>query len=179
MSEFKFVQWGRGIPVDYQRLGQMMSNEDYLKNRIDPSPRGILAWKTIEETSYANPTGGGQNITGLTNITFNVEENRAISFEFQSGRINSDAGINIEVRFFLTIDGANTGDYAGTFVTTSNQFLPPCVYTVIPSTALTKGSHIVTANFVATNASYTLKLGQTSKTSLIIRDEGEFISPSS
>ena len=32
MSEFKFVQWGKNVPVDYQRLNTMMINEQYLKD---------------------------------------------------------------------------------------------------------------------------------------------------
>ena len=69
MSEYKFVQWGKGIPVDYQRLGQMVSNEEYLKNKVDFASKGVLAWKQYDAgsggLSLTDPTGGFQPISGL------------------------------------------------------------------------------------------------------------------
>jgi len=177
MSEFKFVQWGRGIPVDYQRLGQMMSNEDYLRERIDPAPKGVIAWKSVAGSTYSTPTGAMQNITNLENITFNVEENRLISFEFQSGRIYS-ASSTIEVRFGILIDGVATSDISGT-VALSGGYASPVVYTWIPGESLSKGSHTVTVQFVSNNVASNLQIGNSSRCSLIVRDEGEFISASS
>lgn len=178
MSEFKFVQWGKGVPVDYQRLGAMMLNEQYLKDVIDDSPRGIVAWKSASGSSYPTPTGGWQDVTTLVNISFDVDADRLISFEFQSGRLYvPSAGFSPEVRFSLSIDGINTGDISGTAVPVGG-FSAPVVFTWIPTPPLSKGSHSVTVQFVSNNITSNLQIGNSSRTSLIIRDEGKFISAS-
>jgi hypothetical protein len=177
MSEYKFVQWGKGIPVDYQRLGQMVSNEQYLKDIVDDTPRGVLAWKSVAGSTYATPTGIAQNVTNLSNIPFDVEENRLISFEFDSGRLHCPAN-TVEVRFSLLIDNVNTGDVSGTVVV-AGEYESPASYTWIPTSALSKGAHTVSAQFVSNNAASSLQIGNLSRCSLIVRDEGPFISASS
>lgn len=177
MSEYKFVQWGKGIPVDYQRLGQMVSNEQYLKNIVDDTPRGVLAWKSVDGSTYGTPTGIAQDVTNLSNIPFDVQEDRLISFEFQSGRLYSPT-TTIEVRFSLLIDNVNTGDISGTVVV-AGEYVSPVVYTWIPSSALSRGSHTVSTQFVSNNAATSLQIGNSSRCELIIRDEGPFIDASS
>lgn len=177
MSEYKFVQWGKGVPVDYQRLGQMVSNEQYLKDVLDRTPRGTLAWKSVAGSAYSNPTGIMQNVTNLANISFDVEENRLISFEFQSGRLHSPT-TTIEVRFQLLIDNVGTGDVSGTVIV-GGEFTGPVVYTWAPVNPLSKGTHTVSAQFVSNNTPSALQIGNQSRCSLIVRDEGRFTDPAS
>ena len=177
MSEYKFVQWGKGVPVDYQRLGQMVSNEQYLKDVLDRTPRGTLAWKSVAGSSYSTPTGIMQNVTNLANISFDVEENRLISFEFQSGRLHSPT-LQIEVRFQLLIDNVGTGDVSGTVVT-AGGYTGPVVFTWAPPEPLSKGTHTVSAQFVSNNSASALQIGNLSRCSIIVRDEGRFTDPAS
>jgi hypothetical protein len=131
----------------------------------------------VAGSTYSTPTGAAQDVTNLTNIPFDVEENRLISFEFQSGRLYSPTVIT-EVRFSLLIDNVNTGDISGTYVS-AGLYNSPAVYTWIPSSALSKGSHTVSAQFVSTNVASSLQIGNSSRCSIIVRDEGPFISASS
>jgi hypothetical protein len=177
MTEFKFVQWGKGTPVDYQRLNAMMLNEQYLKDVVDNTPKGVLAWKSVTGSTYSNPTGSTQDVTNLSNIVFDVQKDRMISFEVQSGRLYSPT-TTVELRFSLSIDGVNTGDISGTVVY-GTTYQSPVVYTWMPSEALSQGTHTVSAQFVSNNAPTSIQIGQSSRCSLIVRDEGSFISASS
>lgn len=181
MSEFKFVQWGKGIPVDYQRLNAMMLNEQYLKDKADPAPRGILLRKRAAAITY-DPSGGWQDMTGLTGLTLTVpENNRLISFEFQSGRCLADAPC--EVRFKLNIDGtpmitSGVDSSSATSITANStiNWGPPVVFTTFPASVLTAGTYTITAQFIANSGISVLILGESGCSSLIIRDEGSYIS---
>ena len=193
MSEFKFVQWGLGVPVDYQRLNAMMLNEDYVKQLAEPAPRGIIKRVNVAGANYTSPTGGNQNVSGLSDIKFTTEANRIISFEFQSGRIRLDTADQIlELRFSFIVDGVKepmpvgASDHSGTVMyhTGSNghydpgsftlNYGAPVVFTYVPSTALSAGDHTVTASFVSNAVASTFAIGDNSTNSVIIRDEGSF-----
>jgi hypothetical protein len=172
MSEFKFVQWGLGVPVDYQRLNAMMLNEDYVRQLAEPAPRGIIAWRSVSGSTYSNPTGIMQDVSGLNNISFTVESGRAISFEFQSGGLYSPS-TQVELRFGLLIDAVPISDISST-VLPVGSYEPSIVYTWFPTTALTAGSHTVSAQFVSNNAASSIQIGRSSRCELIVRDEGIF-----
>lgn len=179
MSEYKFVQWGKGVPVDYQRLGQMASNDEYLKSKVDPVPKGVLAWKQYDAgtggLSLTDPTGGFQPISTFTSIPFNCDENRLISFSFNSGRIQSNgAG---EIRWHFVVDGVRSTINQGT-IFNSGYYSDPSIFYYIQPTVLAKGSHTVSVEYIATNTISTVTLGQTNGTiSLTVRDEGVYIDP--
>lgn len=179
MSEFKFVQWGRGVPVDYQRLGQMMSNEDYLKNKIEPSPKGVICWKTSSAVTI-NPSGGYQDITGFTNITFDVEDNRLIYFEFNPGTMTTDVACQFRLRFL--IDGIavseSGGGGMGALTGGTGYFASsPAVYVANP--ALSRGSHSVSVQFIADGGVNTMVFGNVGTITLKVTDEGQYVNPSS
>lgn len=176
MSEFKFVQWGAGIPNDYQRLNAMMINDQYLKDKLDPSPRGMLMWKSAS-TFTIDPTGGYQNITGFENLTFDVEASRLISFEFNSGPIYTGTACEYRVRF--VIDGVSTSNCGGGGAGASPQHFGASLATYTTPSALTQGSHTVTVQIIATGAVSDLRLGYDGIISLKVRDEGAFLSASS
>ncbi len=178
MSEYKFVQWGKGVPVDYQRLGQMVSNEEYLKNKIDPSPKGIILWKSISSFTL-DPTGGQDVITGLNNLAFDVDEDRLISFTFLPGTIAGASPVALtDVQFHILIDGTNYKN-AGGYYTYDGRGPGPTLGYIHPS-ALSKGSHSVSIVLVGNGSLTTITVGSNnSNPLLIVRDEGQFISPSS
>lgn len=174
MSEYKFVQWGRGTPVDYQRLGQMSSNEQYLKDIADSTPRGVLAWKIVDGHTYANPSGGVDAVYGLENITFDVEADRSVSFTFYSGAIKNSAA-NVQCRFGLTLDGTHYISLSSPY-SANGVHMSPGSYTWISSQALSKGSHMAYPHFVSDNYPSNITIGLDSKCIFIIRDEGPFVS---
>lgn len=177
MSEFKFVQWGKGVPNDYQRLNAMMINDQYLKDKLDPSPRGIIAWKSVAGPITIDPTGGADNITGFVSLGFDVEANRLISFSFNTSQMFSSS-VQAEYRFYFYVDGVQSlpcggGGFAGGADYTS-QTPAMCIW---PS-ALSQGSHTVTVALQGSATSNDIRLGYAGTTcSLIIRDEGDFVSP--
>ena len=178
MSEYRFVQWGKGVPVDYQRLGQMVSNEEYLKNKIDPAPKGVIAWKTTSAVTI-NPSGAYQDITGFTNLTFDVDENRLISMEFNPGLMTTDAQCQMRIRF--VVDGIGIaesgGGGMGSFTGTGYFASSPAVY--IPSPSLTKGTHTVSVQFIADIGVTSMVFGNAGTVSLKVRDEGVYVDPAS
>ncbi len=97
MSEFKFVQWGKGVPVDYQRLNAMMLNDQYLKDKVDPSPRGILIWREAAQPSINSTSAVG--LAGFTNLTFDVEANRMIKITWDPG----DAFNSVYTGYYMQI----------------------------------------------------------------------------
>jgi len=176
MSEYKFVQWGKGIPVDYQRLGQMVSNEQYLKDKIDPLPKGVLCWKQISGYNL-NPSGVYQTISTLTNIPFDVEDERLLVFEFNSGVVVADLACNY--RIGCLIDSTNYSDISGNSISASNLPSSSVSKLVLPE-ALSKGSHTVTVQIIADAGSASLTIGGNStKATLTITDVGTYISASS
>ena len=179
MSEFKFVQWGKGTPVDYQRLNAMMLNEQYLKDVVDNLPRGTLAWKTASAVTI-DPSGGYQQVTGFTNIVFDVEEDRLTSFEFNPGTMTTDVACQFRIRF--VVDGVavaeSGGGGMGTLTGATGYFASsPAVY--IPPSALSKGTHSVSVEIIADGAITTLRLGNVGTITLKVEDVGKFISASS
>lgn len=176
MSEYKFVQWGKGIPVDYQRLGQMASNAQYLKDRIDPSPKGIILWKQLSGLS-ATATGAWQNVTSLVTLPFDVSDDRLISVELNTGIINT-GNIACNVSFSFTIDGNFYSEIGGTNVSASNLRETAVARYIVP-TPLTKGSHTITVQMLADTGAILTIGALNSRVTLTIRDEGQFIDPAS
>lgn len=174
MSEFKFVQWGKGVPADYQRLNAMMLNDQYLKDRVDPSPRGLLIWKQTGQITSINPSGTYQAISGFTSLRFDVEANRMISFYFNPGVVYSDT--TVQVRFRFVIDSANTSDIGGGGSNGSNVYFSGGAAYHIASPALSQGSHTVSVQMIADAASTNMILGNNTQIILAVRDEGAYIS---
>lgn len=104
MSEFKFVQWGKGVPVDYQRLNAMMLNDQYLKDKVDPSPRGILIWREVAQPGVTGGLGYN-NFANFSNLTFDVEANRMIKITWDPGQAtaNTYSGFYIQVVVDLAV----------------------------------------------------------------------------
>lgn len=176
MSEFKFVQWGKGIPVDYQRLNAMMLNDQYLFDKVDPSPRGILIWKQTGPLASVNPTGSYQSVSGFTSLEFDVEANRLTSFYFNPGVVFADAAS--QVRFRFVIDATTTADIGGGggSVAGGNYYAGPAFH--IPNTPLAQGSHTVSVQMIADLAITNMVLGSASSVIFAVKDEGAFVSES-
>lgn len=178
MSEFKFVQWGRGTPVDYQRLNAMMLNEQYLKDVVDRTPRGVLMWKQTAGIGPIDPTGTYQPVSGFTSLLFDVEEDRCISFSFHPG--NSFSNITAQLRLRFVIDTTNTADITGGGAYSAGLiyegYFNAGVAFHIPSEALSKGTHSVSVEFVADAYATAIHLGTDSGMVLVVRDEGAYIS---
>ena len=178
MSEYKFVQWGKGIPVDYQRLGQMVSNEEYLKNKVDPSPKGVLLWKQTTGIGPLDPSGTYQAVTGFTSLSFNVDENRLVSFSFNPGvGFTNTSG---QVRFRFVVDSVNTADISGGGSYSGGLayqgYFNPGISYYIPPEALSKGTHTVSVELIADITISALYIGNSSTMILVVRDEGAFVS---
>lgn len=182
MSEFKFVQWGKGIPNDYQRLNAMMINDQYLKDKLDPSPRGVLAWKST--TSDTTGTVGAYiDFVGIGTVGFNVEENRMIKISiFAYALTNGNApGAAAAASFDFKIDGVRVGTpaeaYTRMYLDSSNVagnllHAPLAVY--FTETALSKGYHTVTPQFFTFPGNVTAK----GSVRVLVEDIGAFVSES-
>lgn len=177
MSEFKFVQWGKGVPVDYQRLNAMMLNDQHLKDKVDPSPRGVLIWKQTGPLASVDPNGSYQSVSGFTTLGFDVEAGRLTSFYFNPGVVYADAG-PCQVRFRFVIDATTTADIGGGGGTNAagNYFNGPVFH--MPNTALAQGSHTVSVQMIADSGVTNMVLGAASSVIFVVRDEGAFVSES-
>ena len=145
MAEFKFVQWGEGIPVDYQRLNAMMLNDQYLNDRLDPSPRGILAWAQYSGTlSYSGSPGalGNTIISGFDGIDFSCEANRMIKFTFDGLYADEDSGAGNNIYIIISLDGTETTVTATRMEAGTFGDFPK--FTYITQTALSAGTHSIT-----------------------------------
>lgn len=185
MSEYKFVQWGKGVPVDYQRLGQMVSNEQYLKDILDKTPKGILLWKEIPGFT-ADPTGGYDSIPNLSNLTFDVEEDRVVSLTFYPGTLSDMIPIGVadlSFGFFLD-DGVTPVKQAGGYWTSDVSGIgrgPSTTVAYVTPVALSKGTHTVSVLLQGNTSLTQVKVGVNHGSSplFIVRDEGKFISAAS
>jgi hypothetical protein len=180
MSEFKFVQWGKGTPVDYQRLNAMMLNEQYLKDAADRTPKGVLLWKSVPSFTL-DPTGGYNPIVSLSNLLFDVEEERLVSITFYPGTISgiSPAGA-ADISFgFLLDDAVSPVKFAGGYWVFDGRG-PSTTVSYVTPVALSKGSHTVSVIMRGNGDITTASIGTGGSDPLIIiRDEGKFISASS
>jgi len=175
MGEFNFVQWGKGVPVDYQRLNAMMLNDQYLKDKLDPSPRGILKGKVSSTTfTYTGTPGAANPVTSMgqfSNITFNCEASRMIKFTFAgSYSTNTSNSQNNNIYSYLSIDGGS--DISLSIIWQQDAaFGGFPSFTYITPTALTQGTHTATVRMSGYDA-FTLVGIQT----LIIEDIGAWSS---
>jgi hypothetical protein len=180
MSEFKFVQWGKGTPVDYQRLNAMMLNEQYLKDVADRTPKGILLWKSVS-SFVSNPSGGYDPIASLTNLLFDVEEDRLVSMTFYPGTISGISPVGLaDISFgFLLDDAVTPVKFAGGYWVFDGRG-PSTTLSYVTPVALSKGSHTLSVILQGNDGITTATIGSgNSNPLLIVRDEGKFISASS
>lgn len=182
MSEFKFVQWGKGTPVDYQRLNAMMVNEQYLKDVVDNAPRGVLAWK--QSTSDTTSTAGTYvSFNGIGSVVFEVEEDRMIKFSlFIYGITNAAAPSAGVAAFDFEIDGTRVDTsgattlriYTDSGLSSGNPVNAPFA-TFFTTSALSAGTHTVTPKLFSAFNAVTAK----ASVRLLIEDIGKFIPASS
>jgi hypothetical protein len=146
MSEFKFVQWGKGVPVDYQRLNAMMLNEQYLKDIADVSPRGILAQAlTTSDFSTSTSVLDFTAITNMSAISFTVDANRIIKITVNGNYVDnpdvtgtlSDYTTSISIYF----DGSATSSFSTQCYNpiSKRATFPTLIYST--PTALSAGTH--------------------------------------
>ena len=145
MSEFKFVQWGKGTPVDYQRLNTMMINEQYLKDITDTVPKGIIKQLTCTSDITLGAYPNATSLPNMDNISFSVDVNRSIKFTI-SGKafknMETTPANAYQLNLFLLIDGTVVSSTVTnvTATLTYNDF-PTLIYTT--PNPLSKGSHTV------------------------------------
>lgn len=188
MSEFKFVQWGKGVPNDYQRLNAMMLNDQYLKDKLDPSPRGVLAWKKTSSSTIVS-VGTTSSFNGIGTVDFDVEENRMIKislfvYNIQSSISGSDPNT---ANILFSIDGgaASTDDnsafqrvyYDSKMVTGNSANSMMAVY--FTDTPLSKGSHNVQPQISCGTYIVGATITAVPTIRLVIEDIGAHVSQSS
>jgi hypothetical protein len=194
MSEFKFVQWGKNVPVDYQRLNAMMINEQYLKDIADNAPKGVLAWKTSDSDTSTTVIATPTSFAGIGSVSFNTEANRMIKISLFIWTLNNAVtDITITTTPNITYSGANAVtldfDIDGTLVGNDGGGVQR-IYTdidlasanpteIITATyftqiALTAGSHTVTPKIM----SYPYLATAKAQVRLLVEDIGAFISES-
>lgn len=143
MAEFKFVQWGKGVPIDYQRLNAMMLNEQYLKDIADASPRGIL---TLAQSS-ANTTTSSTvltwgDISNMGSMSFTVEANRIIKITVNGNYVDNPSTTNDAVTSVgIFLDGSASAAFTTTTYnnTQKRSVFPTLVY--VTDTPLSAGTH--------------------------------------
>lgn len=143
MSEFKFVQWGRGVPVDYQRLNAMMLNEQYLKDITDASPRGILAQaSTTSDFTTSSTALTYTSITNMDGISFTVDSNRIVKITVNGNFVDNPDTTNDYVTILaLYLDGSGTAAFTTQCYNPIQKraTFPTLIY--VTPTALSAGAH--------------------------------------
>jgi hypothetical protein len=143
MSEFKFVQWGKGVPVDYQRLNAMMLNEQYLKDIADVSPRGILAQaSTTSDFSTSSTSLVYTSITNMDAISFTVDASRIVKITVNGNYVdNPDTTSDYLTLLAIYLDGSGTASFTTQCYNNIQKraTFPTLIYAT--PTALSAGTH--------------------------------------
>lgn len=142
MSEFKFVQWGKNVPVDYQRLNTMMINEQYLKDVADKAPRGVLAYAQTTSNTSLTAAGSYTDLSGLSSTSFSVEANRMVKITLTGFSLQTSSSPNA-IYLALSIDGAAPTNDSQTIIrltTTNAEHFPNVTYI---NNAFSVGTHTV------------------------------------
>lgn len=145
MSEFKFVQWGKGVPVDYQRLNVMMLNEQYLKDEVDSRPKGSLL---VANQATQVTTSGTNNVlstvSSMNNLPFNVDSNRIVKFNVTGYAVQNDDVTNAYLVYVLLyIDNTNVATSAVRVIPSDIDAFADITYITDPSSPLSQGTHTV------------------------------------
>jgi hypothetical protein len=165
------VEWAKGTGLDYEKLNQMSTNDNLIKDQVDLMPRGIIAWVKSGQTSLAKTSFDGTYhvVPGFSEIPFSVGENRIISVTvhaFYSQDV--PASLLFSMRFDNQTDfGSSYGQEEPQFGGESGAY-SPMVFYKNNQVYLTEGDHTLSLIYAANEDSFTLDAGIL----LIIEDIG-------
>jgi hypothetical protein len=166
-GSFKTVKFGKEMSLDYSsKLQQLMLNDQYLKDKIESFPKGLIAHNffTIPNSSSI-PFG-----SAIASIDFACDGDRMLKFYAGLSHLLPQSW---DSKVILTpkVDGAEFG-YKGTgkawTASPAPSFTMGSVFFVTEE-PLTSGQHNFSL-YVNTSASF-----QTCKLSIIIEDAGKYI----
>lgn len=136
MSQFSPIYFGFESKITSKDLNQIHLNQNYLKEKIDNIPNGIIR---LEERNGAEPYG---NLYIIHQIGFTVESNRLI-------RITTDIRISqsssdVKYYFYYIVDGSEIESGVGISLpnSTSKKIDVNTMLYITPE-PLSKGDHIV------------------------------------
>lgn len=86
MREFQTVTWGVSTPSASETLNLMVNNDEYLRERVESQPRGILAYGTKDDV--INIQINGQDVAAF-NFNVSFEANRVLHVAFKSRSKNA------------------------------------------------------------------------------------------
>jgi hypothetical protein len=165
------VEWGKGTKLDYEKLNQMSTHDNLIKDKIDLMPRGIIAWSKSAQTSLAKTSNDGTDhvVPGFSEIPFTVGRDRIVSVTvhpFYSQDV--PATLMFAMRFDnQTNFGDSYGQAIPRFGGESGAFSPSLFYKN-GEVYLTEGDHTLSLIYAAHEDSFTLDSGIL----LIIEDIG-------
>ena len=137
MANFTSVLWQPRSPVTYTNLAAMSENDQYLKDLIEPAPRGVLGLsKKTSSAGTGSTTNAWSNPFGST-ITFSVEANRYIRSTFFCMDIFGAGGTCL-YSAVIKIDGTIVAQARATAENGYQRAMPPCMAV---TTGLSAGSH--------------------------------------
>jgi hypothetical protein len=104
-TSYKNVRFPKHLPIDYQKMQQMSLNDQYLKDKIDAQPRGILLREYIDlddtEFIYTDDI--------MVSYNFTCEENRLISYNLSPVYITETIFYVRPTTLYIKIDGEEYG----------------------------------------------------------------------
>lgn len=163
-SSYSEVKFPKHAPINYQKLQQMSLNDQYIKDKLDAQPRGILLREYVDLTD-AEFTGPGDV---LESYIFTCEESRIITYNFSPVYITETIDYVRPTTFYIKIDGIEYGKSA----VFSYDSSPIYEYFNITgfATDLSAGEHTLTVSSDRSGL-WTLLRGY-----LIVEDRGQYIS---
>ena len=98
MADFNYVTWTSGTPAYQDYLAQMSENDQYLKDLLDASPRGILGWAEADEES-TNTTKKAKTLKNM-GVTVTIGENRLFRVSYQQKAMKNSEDMTTLVALF-------------------------------------------------------------------------------
>jgi hypothetical protein len=166
-GSFKTVKFGKEMSLDYSsKLQQLMLNDQYLKDKIESFPRGLIAHDVLTIPNSSSIAAG----SAIASIDFACDGYRMLKFYAGLSHL-LPGGFDSKVVLTPKVDGAEFG-YKGTgkawTASPARSFTMGSVF-FITEEPLNSGQHNFSL-YVNNTASF-----QTCKLSIIIEDAGKYI----
>lgn len=133
MATFDYVEWERRTPITVTRMNQMSENDQYLKDRIDAMPQGILGWaKKTSNRNMANQDVGPNEYIEMANfeVEVTIEEDRLIKATYKCRNVTGGNAQGIRILGTRIIIDGNTNFGAINMQAESNstRAFPPLIH---------------------------------------------------
>lgn len=178
MADFTTVQWEPKTPLSYDRFSSMMENDTYLKDLIEPAPRGVKAWKQSTSTHAVTSVVNDYQVPNSLTFSFTADADRMYRITYHCVDVLGVNGVAL-TSIIIKVDGTIVQQTRTTTEAGYHRPMPRCIAVV---TGLSAGSRTVSVEAAKvqgeSSASSILNAYSNSPMYLLVEDIGAYVGPS-